>query len=174
MQWSKVCRQAVLACGLWFAACYAPVVVAGVDTYEFGQEADLDRYNTFIEELRCPKCKNQNLSGSNSPIAKDLRRELHRLITEGKEDQQIIDFMVSRYGDFVLYRPPLQKNTYVLWIAPGAMLILGLLILGFIVFKRSRTPKASTLTDGEQEQLDTFLKTTLNASESSSKTPTKK
>ena len=134
---------------------------AGIDTHEFNSPDERDRYGQFIEELRCPKCKNQNLAGSNSPIAKDLRRELHRLIMEGETDDGIKTFMVDRYGDFVLYRPPLQKNTYILWYGPLAMLFVAVLILGFIIFKRSKTPNVSGgLTDGEQESLEAFLKAT--------------
>ncbi len=134
---------------------------AGIDTYEFENLDDRTRYHQFIEELRCPKCKNQNLVGSNAPIAKDLRRELHRLIVEGETDDGIITFMVDRYGDFVLYRPPLQKNTYILWYGPIAMLLGALLILGFIVFKRSRKPSTGdSLTGEEQAQFESFLKST--------------
>lgn len=134
---------------------------AGIDTYEFNSPDERDRYGQFIEELRCPKCKNQNLVGSNSPIAKDLRRELHRLIVEGETDDGIKTFMVDRYGDFVLYRPPLQKNTYVLWYGPLVMLLVALLVLGFIIFNRSKTPNVNGgLTDGEQESLEAFLSAT--------------
>ena len=134
---------------------------AGIDTYEFDTNEDRDRYNRFIDELRCPKCKNQNLAGSNAPIAQDLRRELYRLIQEDKNDEAIIEFMVSRYGDFVLYRPPLQKNTYVLWYGPIAMLLLGIVILALIIYRRSKTPNINGgLTDGEQERLEAFLTAT--------------
>lgn len=143
---------------------------AGIDTYEFDSEGDRERYNRFIDELRCPKCKNQNLAGSNSPIAQDLRRELYRLIQEDKGDDSIIDFMVSRYGDFVLYRPPLQKNTYVLWYGPVAMLLLGIVILALIIYRRSKTPNINGgLTDGEQERLEAFLNSTKQSEESKKK-----
>ena len=75
-----------------------------IETYQFEDEQLRERYQRFTHELRCPKCQNQNLSGSNSPIAKDLRRELYRLLLEGQSDQQITEFMVARYGEFVLYR----------------------------------------------------------------------
>lgn len=134
---------------------------AGIDTYEFDTQEDRDRYNRFIDELRCPKCKNQNLAGSNAPIAQDLRRELYRLIQEDRSDDDIVEFMVARYGDFVLYRPPLQKNTYVLWYGPIAMLLLGIVILALIIYRRSKTPNINGgLTDGEQERLEAFLSAT--------------
>ncbi len=82
--------------------------------------AHLDvRYQKFIEELRCPKCQNQNLAGSNSPISEDLRREIYRLIDDGKSDTEIVQFMLDRYGDFILYRPRLTSETAILWAAPA-------------------------------------------------------
>lgn len=105
-------------------------------TYEFSTPENRKRYNTFLEELRCPKCKNTNLAGTPSQIAIDLRRELHRLIEEGKTDAEVIDFMVSRYGDFVLYRPPMQSNTVALWIGPVVFLGIGALVAGMIVWRR--------------------------------------
>ncbi|HEY7774552.1 MAG TPA: cytochrome c-type biogenesis protein [Marinagarivorans sp.] len=142
-------------------------VVGGIDTYEFDSPDGQKRYNHFIDELRCPKCKNQNLEGSNAPIAQDLRRELHRLIVEGKNDQDIVDFMVGRYGDFVLYRPPLQKNTYILWYGPVFMLLLGIVILALIIYRRSKTPNSNGgLTDGEQESFETFLNETASSPDS--------
>lgn len=99
---------------------------------------DFARYQKFADELRCPKCQNQNLKDSNSPISEDLRRELARLIREGKTDAEIREFMVSRYGDFILYRTPVQKNTLVLWIGPVVMFGIGGLIFAIILFRRSR------------------------------------
>lgn len=150
-------------------------VFSGIDTYEFDVEGGLERYNYFIEELRCPKCKNQNLAGSNAQIAQDLRRELHRLITEGETDDGIVDFMVDRYGDFVLYRPRLQKNTYILWYGPIFMLLLGVGILSVIIYRRSKAPNSNGgLTDGEQERLESFLKETGTVAASQSKNSNKK
>lgn len=76
-----------------------------VDTFQFKDEATKVRFQVLSKELRCPKCQNQNLADSNSKIAVDLRKNLYNLLQEGKSDQEIIDFMVYRYGDFVLYRP---------------------------------------------------------------------
>ncbi|MDZ7924687.1 MAG: cytochrome c-type biogenesis protein [Marinagarivorans sp.] len=132
---------------------------AGIDTYEFKTPQEHDRYNHFVEVLRCPKCKNQNLAGSGAPIAVDLKRELYRLIQEQQSDHDIEKFMVDRYGDFVLYDPPVQKNTYVLWYGPVAMIIFGLFILFLIVWRRSKNTNVSGgLTDGEQERFETFIK----------------
>lgn len=136
----------------------APVWGA-IDVYEFSSEQARHRYQQFLEELRCPKCKNNNLAGTKSQIAVDLRRELYRMIEAGKTDEEIIDFMVSRYGDFVLYRPQFQPNTMALWLAPVAFLALGLSILGAIVWRRKRLVGNSetALDDREQEKLQRLL-----------------
>lgn len=116
---------------------WAPSLQAVIETYEFDSEAQRERYHRFIEELRCPKCQNQNLSGSNSAIAEDLRRELHRLLLEGRSDQEIVDFMVARYGEFILYRPPLDRHTLVLWAFPGVLLLIGVVVAGALLRRRA-------------------------------------
>lgn len=108
---------------------------AVVDLYEFDDPALRERYLVLVDELRCPKCQNQNLAGSDSPIASDLRRELHRLLQEGQDDVEIKDYMVARYGDYVLYRPRLNAKTLLLWGGPLGLLFLGL-IVAFWIFRR--------------------------------------
>ncbi len=127
-----------------------------VDTFEFKDEATKLRFQTLSKELRCPKCQNQNLADSNSKIAVDLRKSLYNLLQEGMTDQEIIDFMVYRYGDFVLYRPQLKKQTYILWFGPL------IIIIGFftgVIFVLRRRSKASQLDLSAQEQasLDDIL-----------------
>ena len=124
-------------CVCVFALVLATPAAAVIETYEFETELQHQRYQDFIEELRCPKCQNQNLAGSNSPISADLRRELHRLLLEGKSDQEIVDYMVARYGEFVLYRPPLNKHTIVLWLLPVALLLLGALVVTMLVRRKA-------------------------------------
>ena len=87
------------------------------------------RLNTIAEELRCLVCQNESLAGSRADLALDLRRELRGLIKAGKSDAEIKEFMVSRYGDFVLYRPPVKPKTWLLWFAPLILLFIGLLVL---------------------------------------------
>ena len=141
--------------------CSAVVFSAAIDVHDFskieqGVEKEA-RYRQFIDELRCPKCQNQNLSGSNSPIAQDLRGELFRMVLEGQSDESIKTFMVDRYGNFVLYDPPMDKNTIILWGAPAIMLFLGLMIA--LMFKRSqRLQGAETLTEQEQDKLKSILR----------------
>ena len=109
-----------------------------IDAIEFESEEALARYQQLTYELRCPKCQNQNLIDSDSQISEDLRREVARMIREGSSDAEIKSRMVALYGDFILYKPPMQKNTIFLWLAPVVMLALGLIIFGFILYRRSR------------------------------------
>lgn len=133
---------------------------AAVDVYEFSSEDRRERYQKFIEELRCPKCKNQNLAGTNSQIAIDLRRELHRMVEEGMTDDQIIEFMVSRYGDYVLYRPRLQGSTIALWLGPILVVGIGGLTVGLIVWRRrSFVQTRGELSESERAELEQMLRT---------------
>ena len=96
-----------------------------------------DRFNQLTLELRCLVCQNQNLADSDAQLAHDLRAEVHEMLVAGKSDDEIKQFMVERYGDFVLYRPPVQKNTYLLWLAPLALLLIGGVVLRSSVKKRT-------------------------------------
>lgn len=131
---------------------------AVIETYEFASEQQRLRYQHLTEVLRCPKCQNQNLAGSNSPIAADLRREVVRQIREGASDQDIVDFMVTRYGEFILYDPPVRKSTAVLWFAPAALLLGGILVLWLIIRSSRAAVAASSLSASEQQRLDALVK----------------
>lgn len=107
------------------------VAKAAIEAYEFDSPQMEADYNQLINELRCLVCQNQNLSGSDADLAKDLRRETYEMLQQGKSSQEVIDFMVARYGDFVLYRPQFKTSTYLLWIGP-----FGLLLLVLVLFVR--------------------------------------
>lgn len=111
---------------------------ASIDVHEFETEADREQYQKLLRVLRCPKCQNQNLEDSDATLAMDLRREVARLINEGQTDEQVKEYMVNRYGDFVLYEPPVQSNTWLLWWSPVFMLGAGVLIFAIIVINRRR------------------------------------
>ncbi|MEH6453409.1 MAG: heme lyase NrfEFG subunit NrfF [Psychromonas sp.] len=98
--------------------------VQQVETFKFKNQNEQQRAIKLARELRCPQCQNQNLIESNSPIAKDLRLEVYIMVNDGKSDQQIIDFMTLRFGDYVLYKPKLNPQTYILWGAPIVLLLL--------------------------------------------------
>jgi cytochrome c-type biogenesis protein CcmH len=96
------------------------------------------RYRVIINETRCLVCQNQTIADSNAGLAVDLRREIRSMLEEGATDQQVIDFLVGRYGDFVLYRPPVNSTTWLLWASPVLFLLIGLLVLGMTLVKRSQ------------------------------------
>ena len=153
----------------WIAAVVLGLSMAGVahaaiDTYEFAKEADRERFRELTKELRCPQCQNQDIADSNAPIAADLRKEIFRMLGEGKDNQQIIDFMVDRYGDFVRYKPALNAKTALLWFGPAGLLLGGFVIIAVIVRRRrvQRTGSPDTLSAEERERLDHLLDKTKN------------
>ena len=118
---------------LCFSAWLAPAQAA-IEAYEFDSPQMEADYNQLIDELRCLVCQNQNLAGSDAELARDLRRETYDMLREGKSPDQVVDFMVERYGDFVLYRPQFKSSTYLLWVGPF-LLLLGVL---FVLVRRLR------------------------------------
>ena len=148
----------------WLAALFLGLSLTGVahaaiDTYQFANDAERERYRDLTKELRCPKCQNQDIPDSNAPIAADLRREIFRMLGEGKDNQQIIDFMVDRYGEFVRYKPALNAHTWLLWFGPAGLLGGGLLLIGLIVRRRrgQRAETPNALSAEERERLDHLL-----------------
>lgn len=125
-----------------------------VDLYQFDSPEQESRYRALVAELRCPKCLNTNLAGSDAPIAQDLRRTVHRLITEeGMSDQEILAFLQARYGDFVLYDPPFRPDTWILWLAPVLFALLGALVL----WRMLRQPARPALSEEEAHKLRAIL-----------------
>jgi cytochrome c-type biogenesis protein CcmH len=149
----------VVISGLLLSVLWLGSVNAGpVETFEFKDEATKLRFQLLSKELRCPKCQNQNLADSNSKIAVDLRKSLYNLLQEGKSDEEIIDFMVYRYGDFVLYRPQLKRQTYILWFGPIAIILGFAFSLIFVLRKRSKIKSSEhNLSAEEQSNLDDIL-----------------
>ena len=105
------------------------------------------RFTELTMELRCTVCQNQNLADSDAPLAQDLRRRIHDMMLEGKSDQEIKEFLVERYGDFVLYRPPFQGNTLALWLVPVVLLLAG--TIGVIIAVRKRSGNAGPASEGK-------------------------
>ncbi|HIE48759.1 MAG TPA: cytochrome c-type biogenesis protein CcmH [Gammaproteobacteria bacterium] len=117
------------------------------ELYPFDNIQDEIRFNRLIEDYRCPKCQSSNLSGSNAPIAKDLKLEIYKLIKKGNKDDEIAEFLTQRYGNFILYKPPFITSTYILWIGPFAFLFC-ILICIFLI-RRSHKRQATTF-DGNE------------------------
>lgn len=106
-----------------------PVCASTIEAYPFDDAQQETRYKNLIDELRCLVCQNQNLADSNAELAQDMRRKTYQLVKEGNSEEEVVDYMVQRYGDFVMYRPPVQGNTLVLWIGPFVILLLGVAVL---------------------------------------------
>ncbi len=123
-------------------------VLASIDAYPFPNKELTDRYEQLISELRCPQCLNTNLAGSDAMIAQDLRREVHRMLIEGKTDKEVLDFMYFRYGDFVLYDPKFDLKTLALWLSP----VLLFLAAGFIWLSTVRAEKDVLPWDEDDEK----------------------
>lgn len=109
-------------------------------------EAVEQRLIAISEEMRCLVCQNESLAGSRADLAMDLRREIRTLIKQGKSDQEVMDFMVSRYGDFVRYRPPMKSTTYLLWFGP--FLLLAGAIITLVVYLRRRGGRVAEAAEG--------------------------
>jgi cytochrome c-type biogenesis protein CcmH len=139
-----------------FAGAPASAFAAGqVDVFEFASPEMEARYRALIDEFRCPKCLNTNLSGSDAPIAKDLRKTVHRLLVEeGMSDQEVRDFLQQRYGDFVLYNPPFKPGTWILWLAPVFFGLIGLIVLVRMLKKRPEV----ALTEADSERVEEILR----------------
>jgi len=108
-------------------------------------------------ELRCLVCQNQTLADSNAPLAEDLRREVREMIVKNMSDKEIIDFLVERYGDFVLYRPPLKASTTLLWVGPFVLLIVGATVLVITLRRRARKVVDAPVTDEEHRRVEQLL-----------------
>ncbi len=145
---------------LWL---FSALAMAGVEVHEFKTPEQEQQYNRMVEELRCLVCQNQNLADSNAELAQDLRQEVYDMIQQGASDKEIIDFMVARYGDFVLYRPPLKSTTLFLWIGPFVILGIGVLVLLFHIRKR-RAAQEPELNEAELEKARQLLNNDRNPS----------
>jgi cytochrome c-type biogenesis protein CcmH len=147
--------------GITLGAMLAVAASAGAIVFEqreFAEPGQLERYKTLIAELRCLVCQNQNIADSNADLAADLRREVHRMILAGKSNEAIVEFMVTRYGDFVLYRPPLKAKTVLLWSGPFVLGIGGIVLL-LLQLRRRHADRATAtpLSDEERARLQSLL-----------------
>ena len=135
MKWLQL---ALASCLLLAAFCGQAQIQVNQEPLVFESAEQEARFNQLTAELRCLVCQNQNLADSDAPLAQDLRREIYDMMMAGQTDEQIKTFMVDRYGDFVLYRPPVQGNTLALWLLPLVLLAVGAVVVGFTVRNRNR------------------------------------
>jgi cytochrome c-type biogenesis protein CcmH len=133
---------------LALASALAVAQVADPAPLAFRDQAEETRFHALVAELRCVMCQNQSLADSNAMVAQDLRREVLALMREGKTDAQVEDYLVARYGEFVLYKPRVEGKTWLLWFGPALVLLGGALAVMAIVRRRSR---ASVADDETQE-----------------------
>lgn len=133
---------------LGVSAAAAAFGASAIDGFDFPDAATAERYQALLSEFRCPKCLNESIGSSGAPIAVDLRRTVRRLMTAGAGDREIREHLQARYGDFVLYDPPLRPGTWVLWFAPLALAGVALAVLVRVGFRR----RAVSLTTEERER----------------------
>lgn len=146
----------LILCFLFFFSGY---VLAEIEIYQFATPELELRYQTLTEELRCLVCQNQNIADSHAELAQDLRRKVYEKLNAGESNEQIINYMTERYGDFVLYRPPFNAKTLILWLAPVLTLLLGGIGFWSLLKRRKENNTAPTLSAKERERLNQLLQT---------------
>lgn len=152
----------ILLAGMIFSLLLPVPTVQAVQPDEVLQDEALEKRAREISlELRCLVCQNQSIDDSDAPLAKDLRVLVRERLTKGDTDQQVIDFIVARYGEFVLLRPRFAPHTLLLWFAPPILFLIGIIVLVRYYRRRPATPRAAaakTLTAKEKRELDKLLK----------------
>lgn len=147
---------------LIFAALLSWNAAAAIDTYRFNSVEQEQQYRELTEQLRCPKCQNNSIADSNAIIAADMRTKVYELMMQGQNKQQIIDYMVARYGNFVTYEPPVTPATLILWVGPLLFVLIG----GAVVILRTRHRRTGAVnandefSEQEQQRLAALLKET--------------
>jgi cytochrome c-type biogenesis protein CcmH len=129
---------------------------AAIDTYQFKNEAQEQEFRQLTEQLRCPKCQNNSIADSNAMIAADMRQKVYELQQQGQNKQQIIDYMVARYGHFVTYEPPLTPLTILLWLIPALCVVGGAVVIVMRSRRRGKRDE-SALNEQEQQRLKALL-----------------
>ena len=146
--------------------------LANIDTYQFDNPRQEAQYRALIEEFRCPKCQNQNLAGSDAPIAQDLKQKTYDMVKDGRSDGEIRQYMNERYGDFISYKPPVRPSTWILWFFPPVLLVF--VMLAWFIRNRNSSKRAAVidnpieegyapLSAAEQQRLQNLLNANDNA-----------
>lgn len=137
---------------------YGSQVFAAVEAKNFDTPEQERVYNSLIAELRCLVCQNQTIADSNADLAKDLRSQVYKMLQQGKSRQEIVDFMTQRYGDFVLYNPPMKAKTSFLWLAPALFLAIGLLVAWNVMRKKRLAVRPESMREpGQSEEIRRLL-----------------
>jgi cytochrome c-type biogenesis protein CcmH len=137
-------------------------LLAAIELHQFDDPVQEARYKRLIAELRCLVCQNQNLADSDAELAQDLRRKTYEMVSQGKTEQEVIAFMVQRYGDFVLYRPPVKGSTLLLWAGPFIIFAIGLLVV-LRIARRTGRGQGPALSPEEQERARRLLESAKGA-----------
>ena len=132
-----------------FLLCVSLSAMAAPDIYQFDTPEQEQRFRVLLDELRCPKCQNQSLADSDAGIAQDMRVRVESMIKEGKSNDEIVDYFVARYGDFVSYRPPVTPTTSILWLAP--LLLLGSGAVVIVLLLRRASAKVDDSDEGSED-----------------------
>ena len=134
---------------------------AGVtlEAFEFDTKAQEQHFKDLIEELRCLVCQNQSLADSDAELAHDLRAEVYDMMQAGKNDEEIVEFLVARYGDFVLYNPPVKPSTWLIWFGPFVLLLIAAFLLLRSIRRQQKVPGAEISAD-DRERLNAILDST--------------
>lgn len=129
------------------------VKASSIEVYTFENREQEKIYHSLIEDLRCLVCQNQNISESNAELAKDMRRKTYEMVKQNKSETEISEFMVTRYGDFVLYRPPFEPMTWLLWFGPLIIFVFGLVFVVRYMKSQNSSTQAASLSEEEIERI---------------------
>jgi len=137
--------------------CLPAPATTTLESFTFTDPGGEQRFKDLIAELRCLVCQNQSLLNSDAELAHDLRAEVYEKMQAGQTKAEIIDFLVARYGDFVLYNPPIKPATYLIWFGPFVLLAIALLLLGFALKRQRRPTDQKPISGKDRQQLDQIL-----------------
>lgn len=152
MTWVRLAKAALLALSMLVAG----AVTAAIEVRQFDDPVLQQRYDSLAASLRCPKCANQAIGDSDSPIAGDMRERVALLLEEGRSDREIQDYMIDRFGEYVLYNPRLTDRTWLLWGLPAALVVLGAVVIALIVRAR-RNASNRALSAEERQRLEALI-----------------
>ncbi|MFC1507846.1 cytochrome c-type biogenesis protein [Pseudomonadota bacterium] len=144
-------RLFAMLAGVGFIVAAAMPAIAAIDVYEFKNVEQEQAFQELTATLRCPKCQNNTIADSNATLAQDMRQKTYELLNEGKSQQDVIDYMVARYGNFVTYDPPLMASTLILWLGPILFIIIGFTIL-VMRSRKTEDAKSQVKLEAEEEQ----------------------